>query len=119
MAEKLPMAGRLLSPHYYDHCLTATTLQIIVTYQLNPYLFRSTSDVVCNNTPNNQWMPAYRYNLNPAEGGNSKNRKTEVHRCMIEKDKKHNEANLIEIHGNSRASKFTAEQVKDVQVNLI
>jgi hypothetical protein len=31
---------------------------------------------------------------------------------MIEKDKKHTEANLIEIHGNSRASKFTPEQVR-------
>jgi hypothetical protein len=37
---------------------------------------------------------------------------------MIEKDKKHTEANLIEIHGNSRASKFTVEQVKDELAKL-
>jgi hypothetical protein len=54
-----------------------------------PLLVPLNLDVVCNNTPNNQWMPATDTTL-ILEGGNSKNRKTEVHRCMIEKDKKHN-----------------------------
>jgi hypothetical protein len=37
---------------------------------------------------------------------------------MIEKDKKHTVANLIEIHGNSRASKFTPEQVNEELAKL-